>query len=94
MTLWFENSEGIKRKICDCTTWEEVTRSIEEFIAQCNANKYYTAREKYGKDFDPNKVIPFVSYYTRIWEEDGMTKIDVGSHTEFFFWEGKYAENS
>ena len=40
--------------------------------------------------FDPSKVVPFVSYYTRVWESEGMTKIDVGSHTEFFFWEGKY----
>ena len=90
MTLWFENSNGIRRKICDCMTWEEVTRSIKEFISQCNANKFYTAREKYGDNFDPAKVTPFVSYYTRTWKEDGMTKIDVGSHTEFFYWEGEY----
>lgn len=75
MFLWFENSRGERRVICDCTTWEEVSRSIDEFIAQCNESK-------------PNH--PFVRYYTRMWEEDGMTKIDVGSHTEFFYWEGKY----
>ena len=90
MTLWFENSSGVRRPICDCSTWEEVTKSIEEFIDQCNLNKHNIAKERYGKDYDPSKVVPFVSYYTRVWESEGMTKIDVGSHTEFFFWEGKY----
>jgi len=90
MILWFENSNGVRRQICDCANWDEVTKSIEEFIAQCNINKHNAARERYGKDYDPAKVVPFVSYYTRVWEEDGMTKIDVGSHTEFFYWEGKY----
>lgn len=27
----------------------------------------------------------YTSYYTREWIENGRTKIDVGSHTEFFF---------
>ena len=74
MTLWFENSQGIKRQICDCATWADVNRSIDDFIREAN----YTGRR------------PFKRYYTRIWQEDGMTKIDVGSHTEFFYWEGKY----
>ena len=30
----------------------------------------------------------FKSYYTRVWEEDGRLKFDVGSHTEFFYVEG------
>lgn len=92
MILWFENSQGVKRQICDCATWEEVCQSIREFIDQCNINKHNMAKERYGKDYDPSKVVPFVSYYMRVWEEGGMTKIDVGSHTEFFFWEGKYPE--
>lgn len=29
----------------------------------------------------------FKSYYTRMWEEDGMIKLDVGSYTEFFYLE-------
>lgn len=74
MTLWFENSFGRRRQICDCSTWEEVSRSIDEFITQAN-------------DAKPKDTIPFKRYYTRMWEEDGMTKIDVGSHTEFFYWE-------
>ena len=27
----------------------------------------------------------FTSYYTRCWEEHGDLKVDVGSHTEFFY---------
>ena len=27
----------------------------------------------------------FISYYTRYWEENGYLKVDVGSHTEFFY---------
>lgn len=30
----------------------------------------------------------FKYYYTRSWEQDGRIKIDVGSHTEFFFIDG------
>ena len=77
MTLWFENCNGVRRQICDCTTWKEVNRSIDEFIAQANVNK------------PADKI--FKRYYTRVWKEDGMTKIDVGSHTEFFYWEGEYS---
>lgn len=28
----------------------------------------------------------FKSYYTRSWDTDDGTKLDVGSHTEFFLW--------
>ena len=80
MKLWFENTNRNKedpmrmRIICDCMTWKDVNRSIDEFIQQCNEVN--------------NK--PFKRYYTRVWEENGLTKIDVGSHSEFFYWEGKY----
>lgn len=77
MILWFENSLGIRRKIADCDTWNDVSYCIEKFIEQANKNK-------------PANAPKFKSYYTRIWKEDGMTKIDVGSHTEFFYWEGEY----
>lgn len=30
----------------------------------------------------------FKSYYTRVWEENGRLKFDVGSHSEFFYLEG------
>ena len=35
------------------------------------------------KDF--LSVHNFISYYTRYWEENGYLKVDVGSHTEFFY---------
>ena len=44
---------------------------IDKFIADAN-------------DRWPNKK-PFKRYYTRIYEEDEMIKIDVGSWTEFFY---------
>ena len=91
MKLWFENSNGDRRVIKDpCDTWDDVSAAIQEFIANCNANKHKIAKERYGDKYDPAKVIPFVSYYTRVWESEGFTKLDVGSHTEFFLWEGKY----
>lgn len=80
MNLWFKNSYGQKRIIADCNTTQEVNEAIDKFIAECNIKK---AR-------GVGNYRPFVRYYTRVWEEDGMTKLDVGSHTEFFFWEGKY----
>ena len=77
MKLWFSNSRGEEREIADCDTWANVTREIHKFIHECNAKK-------------PKSANPFKSYYTRVWEENGRTIIDVGSHTEFFIWEGKY----
>lgn len=75
MKLWFENQFGEKRVIKNqCNTWKEVSQAIHEFIDENNKNKKH----------------PFKSFYMRVWEEDGMTKIDVGSHTEFFYWKGKY----
>lgn len=35
----------------------------------------------------------FKSYYTRVWEENDRLKIDVGSHTEFFFLKGMTFED-
>ena len=46
-------------------------------------------REEVNKEI--NKFLDdhnFKSYYTRVWEENGRLKIDVGSHTEFFILEG------
>ena len=77
MKLYFENHLGIRRWIADCETWADVIDCINKFIEQANENK-------------PKGAPRFKSYYTRVWEEDGLTKIDVGSHTEFFYWEGKY----
>ena len=71
--LLFENRHGERRQIADCETWQEVNKAIDNFIAQANAQRF------------SNRA--FERYYTRTGEENGATKIDVGSHTEFFFWE-------
>lgn len=72
MTLWFENSVGEERIIAEVKDWQDVWKSIDNFINECNAKK-------------PRGVKPFKSYYSRIYKIDnGRTKIDVGSHTEFF----------
>jgi len=75
--LWFQNSEGQERIIADCASWTEVNDAIDDFIDTCNENKSADKR--------------FVSYYKRVWKEDGRTKIDVGSWSEFFYWEGEYS---
>ena len=73
--LFFRNSRGVERQIADCDTWPEVSKCINLFIDQANVGK--------------PKNRQFKSYYMRLWEEDGRTKIDVGSWSEFFYWEGK-----
>ena len=76
MKLWFGNDYGKRRIIAECANPQEVTKAINDFIDECNAKK-------------PKGQPPFKSYYTRIWEtDDGLVKYDVGSHTEFFYWEG------
>ncbi len=75
MKLWFENVWEEERVISEnCETWSDVHASIRNFLDEC-ARKW------------PNKE-PFVWYYTRMWkQEDGRTRIDIGSHSEFFIWE-------
>ena len=76
--LWFENSNGIERLIAAVDNWQDVYRCIDEFIKQCNEHK--------------PKDKQFKSYYTRIWKEGDRMKIDVGSHTEFFYTDLPYEE--
>ena len=71
--LWFRNSEGNERVIAECETWQEVNKSIDQFIDDCNKTW-------------PNRK-PFKSYYIRSWVEDGRTIFDVGSWSEFFVWD-------
>lgn len=71
--LWFRNSNGDEHVIAECETRQEVNKSIDQFIDDCN------------KKF-PNRK-PFKSYYTRSWVEDGRTIFDVGSWSEFFVWD-------
>ena len=75
MKLWFGDNYGKRRIIADCNTPEEVSQAIDKFIAESNKKKPPGAR-------------PFKRYYTRVYEEDGLVKYDVSSHTEFFYWEG------
>ena len=72
MTLWFENNYGEEREIAQVNTWGDVWQSINKFIDDCNARK-------------PKGAKPFKSYYSRVWQEGARWKIDVGSHTEFFY---------
>ena len=75
--LWFQNCNGEERVIADCANWFGVCNAINNFIDSCNA----------AKPADNQ----FKSYYMRAWDEDGRTKIDVGSWDEFFYWEGRIA---
>jgi len=74
MTLWFENSLGDMRQVAHCDNWEEVNLSIQDFIEQANAAKAPGAPK-------------FKVYYMRSWKDNttGMTKIDIGSWSEFFY---------
>ena len=76
MKLWFENRFCEERVISEnCDTWKEVFPIIHDFLEECS-RKWPSKR-------------PFEWYYTRYWQqEDGRTRIDVGSHSEFFIWEG------
>ena len=74
--LWFQNSRGMERLIAAVDNWDDVYKCIYQFIDQRNENK------------PENKQ--FKSYYIRTWQEDGRTKIDVGSWSEFFWTDLKY----
>lgn len=76
--VWFENAYGEEKIIQDTAeTWAEAYDAIQKFIDYCNQDKVALGGT------------PFTIYYVRTWkQEDGRTRIDVGSHTEFFIWEG------
>lgn len=88
--VWFENAYGEERVIKNtANTWHDVCEAIKAFIDRCNHNKIIAAKNKYGDNYQEYKVNLFQWYYTRTWkQEDGRTRIDVGSHSEFFIWEG------
>ena len=69
--LWFQNSQGVEKLIAAVDNMTEVYDCIHKFIDQCNEGKPANKR--------------FNSYYMRTWKEDGRTKIDVGSWSEFFY---------
>lgn len=72
MTLWFENHNGEEREIAQVNTWSDIWKAIDKFIEECNTRK-------------PKDAKSFVSYYSRVWQSGERWKIDVGSHTEFFY---------
>lgn len=59
------------------------SRKEERVIAE-PSNKEEVSNEinKFLKDHN------FKRYYTRVWEENGRLKLDVGNWSEFFFLEG------
>ena len=80
MRLWFENQFGERRVIANCNTWEEINKAIDQFVAAANAAK-------------PPHVKPFKIHYIRSQDMgDNLVQLDVGSHTEFFYWEGTNAQ--
>lgn len=81
LRLWFQDHNGNEHEIATCDTWERVHECIKGFIRDCNERK-------------SEGTPPFVWHYTRIQMlEDGRTWLDVGSHTEFFIWEGNYEKD-
>lgn len=77
--LWFGDSFGKKRVIAECENFREANVAIDKFIADANAKR--------------TDGRPFKRYYTRIWNEDGHSVFDIGSHTEFFYFGIPYPED-
>jgi len=69
MTLYFEDKNGVSRKLADVRNEAETMEEINKFIAYCNKG-----RKK-----------PFKPPYVRTWEDDGKKWYDVGSHSEYFY---------
>ena len=78
-TLWFQNSQGLEREIAKVNNFDEVFSEIDKFIEKCNT----------GRPIEKQ----FKRYYVRVYEEEGRTKLDVGSWSEFFYTDLKYEEN-
>lgn len=69
--------------------WFQRSNGEEVFVADCANGKEVDIAIK---DFLSTKNPNFKSYYTRVWEENGRIAMDVGSWSEFFFWEGKISD--
>lgn len=76
--LWFQNSNGDEKIIAEVTNFTGVCDAIYDFIDRCNEGKLANER--------------FKSYYMRYWKEGKRIKIDVGSHTEFFYTDLQWKE--
>lgn len=69
-TLFFENSRGGRREL---GVYKDFTDE-KELLREVN---------KAIHDFCTDR--DFQIHYTRLWNSDGETVFDVGSHTEFFY---------
>lgn len=69
--LIFRNSRNQERVIAEVHNYQDIWKAIDNFILECNTKW-------------PKKN-PFKRYYTRVWNEDGRAKFDVGSWSEFFY---------
>ena len=58
--------------------------SLGEERVVAEVNSYTEATEEINKFLNEHN---FISYYTRVWEENSRLKFDVGSWSEFFFLE-------
>lgn len=74
--LWFDDHNGNWREIAEVQDFNDVFKEIHKFIDKCNV----------GRPKDQQ----FKIYYTRIFEQNEKTKIDVGSWSEFFWTDLKY----
>ena len=79
MKLWFEDRYKCRQEVGDCKNWREISLAINAFIAGTNAMRKMDAT-------------PYKIHYLRTWDEDGEVVIDIGSHSEFFIWEGSNAQ--
>lgn len=73
--LIFKDSRGNKRKVAfikDCNDNGQL-KSDQEIMSEANLLIRAFCAER-----------NFTIYYTRVWNSDGKTIFDVGSHTEFF----------
>ena len=75
--LWFQDHRGQERVIADCETLNDVYAEIDKFIA--DANDRWPEKRKFQR------------LYTRVWKENDRWKFDVGSWSEFFYWESPKA---
>ena len=69
--VWFENYTGERKSIASCKNEAQVLKVINSFISNTDDE----TRKNYGK------------YYIRTWDDNGIRCYDVGSHSEFFYWE-------
>lgn len=71
MKLIFENSYGKERVVANPKNREEVFDEINKFVDECNAKR--------------TDGRPFEIYYINMYMVEDRLKMDIGSHSEFFY---------